>query len=324
MRPLPLCLTLPWLALPPASAAPADAGVQLACVAEDACTLVQPVASSGGVATVALLDRAAPRADMHQPFAGWFSWKDAPSELRERVLRGGAVRLERPTEAGTFLLRTVPAVHLDGPEEALLVFLTVDPLRPGTPVELPEAIALAQQRGLLDREQEERVAREVLAQRARTRALLEAWASFTRAPGNPGTRARLVAALGGDTTALDPYTFLTAEQRTALRRAGLALEGRILLEDGPTKGIAYRLRVEAVPLEQVAREWNAGLRALVNPLERVPRPLLLVAPARRHEEVTFSLDVTDGEEARMSQVVRRLLAIPGLSEEGKLLPPPGL
>jgi len=307
-----------------ARAAPADAGVQLACVAEDVCTLVQHVSSSAHVETVALLEHPVARVDARGPFAGWFGWAHAPAATRERVWRGASVRVERPTEAGTFLLRTVPGVRLAGEEDALLVFLTVDPLRTGTAEEIPEALALAQQRGLLTAEQEARVARERQAQRARTKALLEAWGAFTQAPANHAARARLVDALGGDTASLQADSVLTADQRTALRRAGLALEGRIVLEDGPGPGIAYRLRVEAVPLEQVVREWNAGLRALVNPLERVPRPLLLVAPARRHEEVSFTLDVTDGEEARMSQVVRRLLAIPGLSTEGKELPPPGL
>ncbi len=324
LRALLLVPVVWWLPAQPASAAAADAGVQVVCVAQDVCTLVQPLSSSGGVQTVALLEHTVPHVDAKQPFAGWFGWGHAPAALRERVLRGGSVRLERLTEAGSFLLRTVPGVRLAEEADALLVFLTVDPLRTGTQAELPEPIALAQQRGLLTPEQEARVARESQAQRARTKALLDAWDAFTRGPGNRAARARLVDTLGGDTTSLDPDTFLTAAQRTALRRAGLALEGRILLEDGPGPGIAFRLRVEAVPLEQVAREWNAGLRALVNPLERVPRPLLLVATARRHEEVSFTLDVMDGEESRMSQVVRRLLAVPGLSTDGKELPPPGL
>jgi len=307
----------------PATAAPLDAGVQVACVAEDVCTLVQHLSSSGGVETVALLEHAVPRVDARQPFAGWFGWSHAPTPVRERVWHGASVRVERPTEAGTFLLRTVPGVRL-AEGDALLAVLTVDPLRTGTPADLPEAIALAQQRGLLSQEQQARVARETQAQRARTQALLAAWTAFTRTPGSDAARATLVDALGADTSTLDPDSFLTAEQRTALRRAGLALDGRIRLEDGPRPGIAYRLRVEAVPLEEVARQWNAGLRALVNPLERVPRPQLLVASARRHEEVSFTLDVLDGEEARMSQVVRRLLAVPGLSTDGKELPPPGL
>ena len=35
---------------------------------------------------------------------------------------------------------------------------------------------------------------------------------------------------------------------------------------------AYRLRVEAVPLDQLVEDWNAGLHGLVGRLERVPRP----------------------------------------------------
>ncbi|MGO9065053.1 MAG: hypothetical protein ACLPM8_03865 [Myxococcaceae bacterium] len=293
-------------------------------MAEDTCTLVQRLSTADGVESVALLDRSTPRVVPNQPFAQWLAWSHAPAALRARVWHGGSVRIERPTEAGTFLLRTVPGVRLADEPDALLVFITFDPLRPGTPAELPEPIAIARQRGLLSAAQETRAAAEAQSQRTRTQSLLDAWTAFSRTPGNRAARTKLVDAIGGDSASLEADTFLTPEQRTALRRAGLALEGRIFLEDGKGPGIAYRLRVEAVPLEQVAREWNAGLRALVNPLERVPRPLLLVAPASRHEELSFTLDVKDGDEARMSQLVRRLLAVPGLSTDGKELPPPGL
>jgi hypothetical protein len=232
--------------------------------------------------------------------------------------------MERPTEAGTFLLRAVPRVTVADEPESLLVLVTFDPLRPGTSAVLPEAIAIAHERKLLTPEQEAKTARESQAQRGRTKALLEAWAAFVRAPTERAARNRLVNALGQDSSGLDPDSFLTSEQRAELRRAGLALEGRIVLEDAPTSGIAYRLRVEAVPLEQIAREWNAGLRALVDPLERVPRPQLLVAPGHRYQEVSFILDVKAGDEDRMSQVVRRLLAVPGLSTDGKQLPAPAL
>jgi hypothetical protein len=270
------------------------------------------------------VERAAPRADAARAYAGWMAWPHAPAGLRTQVFHGGSVRIERPTEAGTFLLRAVPRVTVADEPDALLVLVTVDPLRPGAPAVLPEAIAIAQERKLLTPEQEARAARESQAQRARTKALTDAWAAFIRAPTERTVRSRLVNALGGDSFGLDPESFLTPEQRAELRRAGLALEGHILLEDAPAPGIAYRLRVEAVPLSQVAREWNAGLRALVNPLERVPRPQLLVAPGHRYEEVTFTLDVKAGDEDRMSQVVRRLLAVPGLSTDGKELPAPAL
>jgi hypothetical protein len=241
-----------------------------------------------------------------------------------QVWHGGSLRIERPTEAGTFLLRAVPGVKVADEPDALLVLLTVDPLRTGVPANLPEPIAIAQERKLLTQAQEARAAHEAQAQRSRSKVLTDAWTAFTHSPGDRTARTRLVDALGGDVSALDAQSFLTPEQRAALRQAGLALEGRIFLEDAAGPGIAYRLHVEAVPLEQVVREWNAGLRALVNPLERVPRPLLQVATGRRHEEVSFTLDVKGGDEDRMSQVVRRLLAVPGLSTDGKQLPPPGL
>jgi hypothetical protein len=263
-------------------------------------------------------------ADARQAFAGWMAWPHAPAALRTRVWHGGSLRIERPTEGGTFLLRAVPSVRLADEPDSLLVLVTVDPLRTGMPPTLPEPIAIARERKLLSPEQEARAARESQAQHMRSKALTDAWTAFTRSPADRAARTRLVEALGTDSTALDAASFLTPEQRASLRRAGLALEGRIVLEDGAGPGVTYRLRVEGVPLEQVAREWNAGLRALVNPLERVPRPVLLVAPGHRYEEVSFTLDVKEGDEDRMSQVVRRLLAVPGLSTDGKELPPPGL
>jgi hypothetical protein len=306
------------------AAAPEEAAPRPVCVAADTCTLVRTVSSADGVQTVTLLERAAPRADAKLPFAGWMAWPHAPLAARTQVWRGGSYRVERPTEAGTFLLRAVPGVKVADEPDSLLVLVTVDPLRPGTAAVLPEAIAIAQERKLLTQEQEGRAARESLLQHNRSKALTNAWLAFARAPTDRTTRTRFLDALGADVSALDAQGFLTKEQRTALRDAGLALEGRIFLEDASSPGVAYRLRVEAAPLEQVVREWNAGLRALVNPLERVPRPLLLVPTARRHEEVSFTLDVKEGDEDRMSQVVRRLLSVPGLSTEGKQLPPPGL
>jgi hypothetical protein len=305
-------------------AEPGEPGTRTACVEPETCTLVQALSRAGGVERVALTERPAARADPAQPFAGWMAWVHAPAELRSVTQKGGAVRIERITEAGAFLLRAVPGVQVADEPDALLVFLTVDPLRAGSPPVLPEAVAVAQARKLLTPAQEARAARESQAQRASNRALTEAWAAFARAPADRAARARLLDALGGDASALDPQTFLTPEQRNALRRAGLALDGRIVLEDGSGPGVAFRLRVESVPLERVVREWNAGLRALVNPLERVPRPHLLVAPASRHDEVSFTFDVREGEEDRMSQVTRRLLAIPGLSTDDKQLPPPAL
>jgi hypothetical protein len=305
-------------------AAPEESALRPACVSPDACTLVRPVARAAGVESVAFSDRPPLRVDPSQPFAGWLPWLHAPEGLRTRAWHGESVRIERVTEAGTFLLRVVPSVRVAEEPEALLVQLLVDPLRTGTPAPLPEAIAIARERKLLSPEQERQAERESQAQRGRVRALTDAWLAFARSPAERSARARLLDSIGNEASALQTATFLTPAQRTALRQAGLALEGRILLEDGGQPAVAFRLRVEAVPLEQVAREWNAGLRALVNPLERVPRPLLLVAPGHRHEEVSFTLDVLEGDQDRMSQVARRLLAVPGLSTDGKQLPPPAL
>jgi hypothetical protein len=298
---------------------------QLACVASNTCTLVRAVSTAdGGVQSVAVLETKTQRAEVARAYAGWMAWAHAPASVKADVFQGGSLLIERPTESGTFLLRAVPRMRVAGEKDALLVLVTVDPLRTGTPALLPEAIAIAQDRKLLTQAQLSRTARESQAQRARSKALTDAWTALTHAPADRAARTRLVDALGADVPGLDPVTFLTPEQRVELRRAGLGMEGRIFLEDTHAPGVIYRLRVEAVPLEQVAREWNAGLRALVNPLERVPRPQMLVAPGSRYEELSFTLDVKEGDEDRMSQVVRRLLAVPGLSTDGKTLPAPAL
>jgi hypothetical protein len=320
----PLALSAVLLLAQHARAAPEDAAPRTACVAVDTCTLVRPVSAADGVESVVLVERPAPRPEPTQPFAGWMAWPHAPAKLRAQAAHGASVRIERPTEAGTFLLRAVPSVRVAEEPDALLVLLTFDPLRPGIPPALPEPVAIALEHGLLDKEQASRAAQETQAQRKRSKALTDAWAAFNRAPADHAVRTRFLDAVGDDGAVLDAQAFLTPEQRTALRRAGLALDGRIVLEDGAAPGVAYRLRVEAVPLEEVARSWNAGLRALVNPLERVPRPVLLVLPGHRYEEVSFALDVKEGEENRMSQVVRRLLAVPGLATDGKELAAPAL
>jgi hypothetical protein len=320
----PLAVSALLLLAQPAQGASEDTAPRPACVAVDTCTLVRPVSTDGGVETVVLVERPTVRPEASQPFAGWMGWPHAPASLRTQVLGGTSLRIERPTDTGTFLLRAVPLLSVADEPDSLLVLLTFDPLRTGIPPVLPEAIAIAQERKLLSAEQEVRASRESQLQRARSKALTEAWTAFTRAPAERALRTRLLDAVGADVSPLDPQSFLTPEQRAALRRAGLALDGRIVLEDATHPGVAYRLRVDAVPLEEVARSWNAGLRALVNPLERVPRPVLLVVPGHRYEEVSFSLDVKEGDEERMSQVVRRLLAIPGLATDGKELPPPAL
>jgi hypothetical protein len=136
-------------------------------------------------------------------------------------------------------------------------------------------------------------------------------------------QAKLLDTLGSPPAPLRPEQFLTEAQRTQLRRRGHALEGRILVEDLP--GDAYRLRVEAVPLDQLVEDWNAGLHGLVSRLERVPRPRFHVRPGHRHDEASFTLDVrSDVDETRVSQVARRLREIPGLEQDGTDLPPPAL
>ena len=154
----------------------------------------------------------------------------------------------------------------------------------------------------------------------RTR-VASAWTAFTRAPRDAAVRTRLLEAMTSEPAPPAAEQFLTAAQRTELRRRGHALEGRVVLEDVSATPTASGWK--RVPLGQLVEDWNAGLRALVSRLERVPRPRFHVIPGHRHDEVSFSLDVrSDVDETRVSQVARRLAEIPGLEPDGTQLPPP--
>jgi hypothetical protein len=74
-------------------------------------------------------------------------------------------------------------------------------------------------------------------------------------------------------------------------------------------------------VEQVVREWNAGLRGPASGIEDVPRPGLEFDRAHRHDDVSFTLDVrNDVPLTRADQVLQRLLAVPGV----RLAPGPPL
>jgi hypothetical protein len=129
--------------------------------------------------------------------------------------------------------------------------------------------------------------------------------------------------LDQDSPAIAPETFLTANQRTALRKAGYEVEGKRWLEYPGTAELAYRLHVQACSLEQLVREWNAGLRGPSSGIEDVPRPALEFDRAHRHDDVSFTLDVrNDTNRTRMDQVLQRLLELPGVRlAPGPPLPP---
>lgn len=295
------------------------------CLEPGLCTTVVRTGQDGAVQRVRHAERLPARVDPTAPFAGWMSWPRAPEALRGRVERGERVERSAVIPAARLRLGLVPRVRTEGDGgPGLLAFLSADPLGGGTePVRPQEAIAAAEGLELLTPAQRTELERWRSAGSDWRAALSSHWAAFVRSPRAAAARARLLETLVDAPAPLLPERFLTSEQRTELRRRGHALEGRIVVEDLPDD--AYRLRVEAVPLDQLVEDWNAGLHGLVGRLERVPRPRLQVRPGHRHDEVSFTVDVRpDVDELRLSQVARRLAAIPGLEADGTELPPPSL
>jgi hypothetical protein len=294
------------------------------CLEPGVCAPVTRVGRAGSADLVRHEERLPARIDPVLPFAGWMTWSRPPEAVRRRVEQRQPVEIRAVIPAARLRLTMAPGLLTEGKEPGVLAFLSTDPLAGGSaPPALPEPIAGAEALDLLTPAQKSELARWRTAASSWQSRVASEWTAFTRAPRTASVRTKLLDTLGAAPAAPLPEQFLTEAQRTELRRKGHALEGRILVEDLP--GDAYRLRVERVPLDQLAEEWNAGLHGLVGRLERVPRPRFRVRPGHRHDEVTFILDVrSDVEETRVSQVARRLAEVPGLEMDGTQLPPPGL
>jgi len=294
------------------------------CLDVGVCTPISRLGKQGDAELVRHTERLPAHIEAGTPFAAWMTWPRPPEAVRKQVQQKQPVEARAVIPAARLRLAVAPGVLTEGTEPGVLVFLSADPLAgANTPLALPEAIAGAESLDLLTPAQKSEVGRWRTAAASWQSRLASEWTAFTRAPRTASVRTKLLDTLGNPPAALVPEQFLTEAQRKELRRKGHALEGRIVVED--LQGDAYRLRVEGVPLDQLVEEWNAGLHGLVGRLERVPRPRFQVRPGHRHDEVTFTLDVrSDIDELRMSQVARRLSAIPGLEADGTQLPPPGL
>jgi hypothetical protein len=318
------CLLQPFLALSLLLASTPD----MVCLEPGLCTPVLRLAAADGVQRVHHADRVPPRLDPAQPFALWLTWPNAPEPLRHRVERRQRAEWKTVLPGTRLRLALVPGVVSEptgGKSAGVLAFLASDPLggAEGAETSPGEAVAGAEALKLLSPEQATAVTQWRTSEAAWHERVAAAWRAFIRSPRDLAGRTRLLEAMSSEPAPPAPESFLTPAQRTELRRRGHPLEGRILVDDLP--GDAYRLRVEAVPLDQLVEDWNAGLRALVGRLERVPRPRFRILPGHRHDEVSFTLEVrSDVEEMRVSQVARRLAQVPGLERDGAELPPPGL
>jgi len=318
------CLLQPLLALALLAASTPD----VVCLELGLCTPVLRLAAADGVQRVRHADRLPSRIDPGRPLALWLTWPTVSEALRRRVERRERAEWKAALSSTRLRLALVPGVVTEptgGKSPGVLALLASDPLAGGEGAETSpgEAVAGAEALKLLSPEQASALTQWRTSQAAWHERVAVAWHAFIRSPRDTAGRTRLLEALTSEPAAPDPESFLTPAQRTELRRRGHPLEGRILVEDLP--GDAYRLRVESVPLDQLVEDWNAGLRALVGRLERLPRPRFRILPGHRHDEVSFTLEVrSDVEEMRLSQVARRLAEVPGLERDGSELPPPGL
>lgn len=294
------------------------------CLEPGVCTPVTRLGKTGEVERVRHTERLPTRIEPGDPFGAWMTWPRPPEAVRRRVQQRQPVLLRAFIPAAGLRLAVAPGLVTEPGDSGVLAFLSADPLSGRTePVALPEAVAAAASLELLTAAQRAEVERWRAAAREWQSRLASAWTAFARSPRTASTRTTLLDTFGAEPIPLLPERFLTEAQRTELRRRGHALEGRIGLED--LSADAYRLRVEAVPLDQLVEDWNAGLSGLVGRLERVPRPRFHVVPGHRHDEVSFTLDVrSDVDETRVSQVARRLAEVPGLERGGTDLPPPVL
>lgn len=298
------------------------------CLEPGVCTpVVRLDATADGEVHVRHVPRLPARVDAAGPFAAWMTWPRPPAEVRERVTQRAASVWTVGLASTRLRLSLLPGVLTEptgGGAPGVLAFLASDPLAAGESGDvLPEPVTAAESLEFLDATQRAEVERWRTAHTGWRTRVAGAWATFTRTPREAAVRTRLLEAMTSEPAPPAAEQLLTPAQRTELRRRGHALDGRVVLEDLP--GDAYRIRVENVPLSQLVEDWNAGLRAMVSRLERVPRPRFHVVQGHRHDEVSFALDVrSDVDETRVSQVARRLAEIPGLEPDGTQLPPPGL
>ncbi|MBN1204996.1 MAG: hypothetical protein JXB05_08745 [Myxococcaceae bacterium] len=327
-----LSLGLALMATPPRVQMP-----RAVCTGRGACiTLIQEARTDDGVLLLRLEEKLPRRLAPDSAFSLWLAWPLEAERQRQLVFRSGEFLSTVETPAGRFELFVPPKVLVRRtPSEppAALVNVAFDPAVRGTlKAVVNEVVAAAEARGLLTPEQQQALAARQKALEERLPELMRALDGLRAKPSDPKARESFLSTLmafPGDeldpaSRAIAAETFLTADQRHALRKAGYEVVGRRWLEYPETSGeLAYRLHIQGAAVEQLVREWNAGLRGPASGLENVPRPALEVERARRHDDVSFTLEVrNDDGRTRMEQVLQRLLAVPGVRPApGPPLPP---
>ncbi|MDY7227188.1 hypothetical protein [Hyalangium rubrum] len=270
-------------------------------------------------------------------FGFWLTWpQDSEDRQRELGSRSEELHQVTLTPAGRFELFSPAALRVRrAPSESagVLVHVSFDPREKAPLVAaLPEVVAAAQARELLTPEQQQALASRQKALEERLPALVRAMDAFRERPADMKAREAFLSTLlsfpgeelNPTSPSVAPERFLSAAQRTALRKAGYEVLGRQGLEYPATPGVVYRLMIQASSVEQLVREWNAGLRGSAANIEDVPRPALEFERAHRYDDVSFTLEVRgDSGRTRMDQVLERLLQVPGVRRApGPPLPSP--
>lgn len=325
------------LALVTAATPPRVQMPKAVCDSRGACiTLREEERTSDGAFVLRMEEKLPRRIAPDGAFGLWLAWPLEAERQRQLIQRPADLQQSLATPAGLFELY-VPSMVLvrRAPSEtpAALVHVSFDPAGKGTlKAAVNEVVAAARDRGLLTPEQQQVLEARQKALEGRLPELVRALDAFRARPAEAKARdtflSTLLAFPGQEmdvgAQAIAPETFLTATQRTALRKAGYEVTGKRWLEYSVPPELAYRLNIQACSLEQIVREWNAGLRGPGTGIEDIPRPGLEFDRAHRYDDISFTLDVrNDTGVTRMEQVLHRLLELPGVRRApGAPLPPP--
>jgi hypothetical protein len=324
------------LALTTAAAPPRVQLPKAVCNLHGACiTLKEEERTEQGVFLLRMEEKLPRRIAPEAAFGLWLAWPMDAEQQRPLVHRAAAFQVVLAAPAGSFELFSPPLIlvrRTAGEPSTPLVHVSFDPAGKGElQAAVHEVVAAAKAQGLLTAEQQQVLAGRQKALDGRLPELVRALESFRARPADPKARDTFLSTLAAfpgeemdlGARAIAPETFLTASQRTSLRKAGYEVVGKRWLEYSEAAELAYRLHIQACSVEQLVREWNAGLRGPASGIENLPRPALDFDRARRLEDVSFTLDVrNDGELTRMDQVLKRLLEVPGVRlASGAPLPP---
>jgi Spy/CpxP family protein refolding chaperone len=306
------------------------------CDPRGACvTLQEEERAADGLFILRMEEKLPRRISADGAFELWLAWPMEAERQRQLVSRAADFQVVLATSAGHFELFIPSSVlvrRAKNEPPAPLVHVAFDPAAKGElKAAVNEVVAAADSRGLLTPEQRQALAARQKALEGRLPELVRALDAFRARPTDAKARDSFLSALVAfpgqemdqGSQAIAPETFLTAGQRTALRKAGYEVEGKRWLEYPGTAELAYRLHIQACSLDQLVREWNAGLRGPSSGIEDIPRPGLELDRAHRHDDVSFTLDVrNDTGVTRMEQVLQRLEQLPGVHlAPGAPLPP---